>query len=231
MEPRLPCATISAGERAFRSILFPARNAVESAALPNPRAGPGEVVVKVHASGVCHTDFEVLRGNHDTSAFPVVPGHEYAGAIVEFGPEVTRLSVDGRVVVDPNVECGTCRTCRRGWAHLCEALGAYGVTWNGGFAERDLSEYDIAYLFVDGIAERIRPGQKREPGLAGDQGQRTGATSDARRQRRTRPRIRGPERPRWAAPFRQEACLKQHPFDAGLCDRADCRCPCIPRAP
>ncbi len=40
-----------------------------------------------------------------------------------------------RVVIDPNIECGQCRACRRGWAHLCEKLGAYGVTQNGGFAE------------------------------------------------------------------------------------------------
>ena len=111
---------------------------MESAALPEPRPGPGEVVVEVRASGICHTDFEVLRGNYGTSAFPLVPGHEYAGAIAEVGPEVAGLCVGERVVVDPNVECGACRACRRGWAHLCEALGAYGVTWNGGFAERSV---------------------------------------------------------------------------------------------
>ena len=97
MEPRLPCAIISTGERTLRSILFPARNAVESAALADPRPGPGKVVVEVHASGVHHTDFEVLRGNCGTSAIPVVPGHEYAGAIVELGPEVTGVSVGDRV--------------------------------------------------------------------------------------------------------------------------------------
>ncbi len=122
---------------------------MESTALPDPHPGPGEVVVEVHASGICHTDFEVLRGNYGTSAFPLVPGHEYAGAIVEFGPEVAGLCVGDRVVVDPNVECGTCRACRRGWAHLCEALGAYGVTWNGGFAERSLVRTSAVYPIGD----------------------------------------------------------------------------------
>ena len=106
--------------------------------LPDPCPGPGEVVVEVFASGICHTDIEVLRGNYGTSAFPLVPGHEYAGAIVELGSDVEGLHVGDRVVVDPNVECGACRACRRGWAHLCETLGAYGVTRNGGFAERSL---------------------------------------------------------------------------------------------
>ena len=141
----------------MRAILFPARNAVEATALPDPSPGPGDVVVEVHASGICHTDIEVLRGNYGTSAFPVVPGHEYAGAIVELGPEVEGLHVGDRVVVDPNVECGTCSACLKGWAHLCETLGAYGVTRNGGFAERGLVRasavhpigdmpYDIAAL-------------------------------------------------------------------------------------
>ncbi len=48
---------------------------------------------------------------------------------------MTNVSTGDRVAVDPNLECGTCRACRRGWAHLCENLGAYGVTTNGGFAE------------------------------------------------------------------------------------------------
>lgn len=122
----------------MRAILFPARNTVEATTLPDPCPGPGEVVMEIHASGICHTDIEVLRGNYGTSAFPLVPGHEYAGVIVELGSEVDGLQLNDRVVVDPNIECGTCSACRRGWAHLCETLGAYGVTRNGGFAERGL---------------------------------------------------------------------------------------------
>ena len=118
----------------MKAVLFPSKDAVRLADLPDPRPGPGEVAVEVRASGICHTDVEVMRGNYGTSAFPVVPGHEYAGVVAELGPGVTGLSLGDRVVVDPNIECGTCRACRRGWAHLCERLGAYGVTVNGGFA-------------------------------------------------------------------------------------------------
>ena len=102
---------------------------------PDPRPGAGEVLIEVHASGICHADIEVLRGNYGASAYPVVPGHEYAGLILEIGPEVTGFKAGDRVVVDPNLECGMCHACKRGWAHLCEALGAYGVTCDGGFAE------------------------------------------------------------------------------------------------
>jgi threonine dehydrogenase-like Zn-dependent dehydrogenase len=106
--------------------------------LPDPEAQEGEVVIAVRASGICHTDIEILHGNYGSSTFPLVPGHEYAGEVIAAGPGVDELRTGDRVVVDPNIACGTCRACRRGWAHLCEALGAYGVTRNGGFAERSV---------------------------------------------------------------------------------------------
>ncbi|WP_166418882.1 zinc-dependent alcohol dehydrogenase family protein [Cochlodiniinecator piscidefendens] len=119
----------------MKAILYPARGEVSVTTLPDPTAGNDEVIVKVAASGICHTDFEVLNANYGTSAFPLVPGHEYSGTIVEVGSDVTGVSIGDRVSIDPNIECGTCRACQRGWAHLCEKLGAYGVTQNGGFAE------------------------------------------------------------------------------------------------
>ena len=119
----------------MQAICFPSRGEVLFGQLPDPDAGKGEVVIQVKASGICHTDFEVLKANYGTSAFPVVPGHEFAGVVVNVGPDVKNVVVGDRVVVDPNIECGKCRACRKGWAHLCETLGAYGVTQNGGFAE------------------------------------------------------------------------------------------------
>ena len=122
----------------MKAISFPEKGKVAHVALDDPRAGDGEVVVDVKASGICHTDIEVLQGNYGTSAFPLVPGHEYAGVVTEIGAGVSGIGIGDRVVVDPNIECGSCRACRRGWAHLCEDLGAYGVTINGGFAERSV---------------------------------------------------------------------------------------------
>ncbi|KIN70535.1 Alcohol dehydrogenase GroES domain protein [Sulfitobacter noctilucae] len=119
----------------MKAIVFAGKNDVQFTDLPDPKPGAGEVVVQVKASGICHTDYEVLKDNYGTGAFPVVPGHEYAGVVVEVGADVTGVATGDRVAVDPNLECGTCRACARGWAHLCENLGAYGVTTNGGFAE------------------------------------------------------------------------------------------------
>lgn len=119
----------------MKAIVFTAKNEVSLKDLPDPKAGSGEVVVQVKASGICHTDYEVLKDNYGTGAFPVVPGHEYAGIVVDVGADVTGVKTGDRVAVDPNIECGSCRACARGWAHLCENLGAYGVTTHGGFAE------------------------------------------------------------------------------------------------
>ena len=119
----------------MKAVLFTAKNTVQFTDLPDPNPGPGEVVVEVKASGICHTDYEVLKDNYGTGAFPVVPGHEYAGVVVEVGSGVSTVNTGDRVAVDPNLECGTCRACKRGWAHLCERLGAYGVTTHGGFAD------------------------------------------------------------------------------------------------
>lgn len=119
----------------MKATLFTAKNVVSFTELPDPTPAFGEVLVQVKASGICHTDFEVLKDNYGTGAFPVVPGHEYAGVVVEVGDGVSHVRAGDRVVVDPNLECGHCRACLRGWAHLCENLRAYGVTTHGGFAD------------------------------------------------------------------------------------------------
>lgn len=122
----------------MKAVVFTGKNEVEFTDLPDPKPGSGEVVIEVKAAGICHTDYEVLKDNYGTGAFPVVPGHEYAGVVVEVGSDVTNVATGDRVAVDPNFECGNCRACQRGWAHLCENLGAYGVTTHGGFAELNL---------------------------------------------------------------------------------------------
>ncbi|MCV2880167.1 alcohol dehydrogenase catalytic domain-containing protein [Sedimentimonas flavescens] len=130
----------------MKALYFPRKDEVVAGDLPDPVAGEGEVVIAVRASGICHTDIDVMRANYGPSAFPVVPGHEYAGEVIEVGPGVVGLSIGDRVVVDPNIECGTCRACKRGWAHLCEHLGAYGVTVNGGFSEKSVVRASAVHL-------------------------------------------------------------------------------------
>ena len=133
----------------MQAIMFPERNTVELTDLPDPKAGPDEVLVEVRASGLCHTDVEVLRGNYGTGAYPLVPGHEYAGIVAEVGPGVDTVAVGDRVAIAPNLNCGACGACAKGWAHLCEKLGAYGVTTDGGFAELSVVNADAVHSIGD----------------------------------------------------------------------------------
>ena len=133
----------------MKALVFPTRNDVIVTEKDDPKPGAGEIAVRVRASGVCHTDLEILRGNYGENAFPLVPGHEFAGEVSAIGPEVTGFAVGDRVVADPNIECGNCRACGRGWAHLCEKLGAYGVTVDGGFAEICVIRADAAHSIGD----------------------------------------------------------------------------------
>jgi S-(hydroxymethyl)glutathione dehydrogenase/alcohol dehydrogenase len=90
--------------------------------------GPRDVVVRVGASGVCHSDLSVANG----SAFPVAPpcvlGHEGAGRVEEVGSEVTRVAPGDRVIAAFNPACGNCWFCLRDQSHLCEAAMAALLT-------------------------------------------------------------------------------------------------------
>lgn len=133
----------------MKAIVFPEKDKAILSDLPDPAAGPGQVVIEVKASGLCHTDFEVLHANYGPGSFPVVPGHEYAGVVSALGDGVTGLAVGDCVVVDPNINCGICPACARGWAHLCDRLEAYGVTRNGGFAEASVVAADAVHQIGD----------------------------------------------------------------------------------
>ncbi|MGW6445304.1 zinc-dependent alcohol dehydrogenase family protein [Lentzea sp. NPDC055074] len=107
---------------------------VEVTTVDDPKCGPREVVVDVAACGLCGTDLHILQGEF-APTLPVVPGHEFAGTIVEIGSQVNELQVGDRVAVDPSLYCHECRMCRNGKNNLCERWAAIGVTTAGGAAE------------------------------------------------------------------------------------------------
>lgn len=118
----------------MKAVTYPAKGKVAFRDLAEPEPAAGEALIRVRAAGICHTDIDVLHARYGSGAFPLVPGHEFAGEIVALGPDVTGFAIDDRVVVDPNLSCGICRSCQRGRENLCVSLGAYGVSVNGGFA-------------------------------------------------------------------------------------------------
>lgn len=101
---------------------------------PRPEPGPGEVLIRVAAAGICGSDRHMFRGEYPT-ALPVVLGHEFCGIVDALGPAATRLRVGQLVTADPNIACGHCAACREGRVNLCASLEAIGVTRDGGFAE------------------------------------------------------------------------------------------------
>jgi 2-desacetyl-2-hydroxyethyl bacteriochlorophyllide A dehydrogenase len=117
---------------------------------PVPKIGPGDLLLKVDACGVCGTDLHIFHGEHFVE-FPVIPGHEYSGEVVEVGSDVTHIQLGDRVAVDPNIVCGVCHYCRRGHIHLCEKLTALGVNIDGGFAEYSLVPAKQAYIVPDDL--------------------------------------------------------------------------------
>jgi 2-desacetyl-2-hydroxyethyl bacteriochlorophyllide A dehydrogenase len=109
--------------------------------VPDPKPAPREVVVEVQACGICATDVHIFDGDF-VSRYPLVPGHELSGVVVEVGSQVKdiagaagQLKVGDRVAVDPSVYCLDCHYCRTNRGNHCERWNAYGVTLSGGFAE------------------------------------------------------------------------------------------------
>jgi len=103
----------------------------------DPKPGVGEVLVSVKACGVCGTDIHIFRGEESRVSYPIVPGHEFSGVVVDVGSDVGYdVSVGDSVVVDPNVFCGECYYCRRGYSNYCERWEGIGVTRDGGMAEK-----------------------------------------------------------------------------------------------
>lgn len=106
---------------------------IEEVKCPDP--GPGEVVVKVRAAGICATDIKMLSGQGLPENLPTILGHEVTGEISALGPGVKGFSPGQRVAVYPIAVCGECYFCRRGRHNLCEREFGLGHGIDGGFAE------------------------------------------------------------------------------------------------
>ncbi len=103
---------------------------------PEPRAGDDEIIVKVGVCGVCHTELDEIEGRTPPLFFPMIPGHQVVGQVVEKGTGVVRLQVGDRVGVGWIFSaCGICPWCRSERENLCEQFRATGRDAHGGYAE------------------------------------------------------------------------------------------------
>ena len=123
--------------------------------VPKPIAGPGEVVVRIETSGLCHTDIHAAHGDWPVKpAPPFIPGHEGVGIVEKIGPGVTEVAVGDRVAMPwLGYACGTCEYCVSGWETLCLEQKNMGYSIDGGFAE-----YVKAYgRYVVKVPEGVDP--------------------------------------------------------------------------
>ncbi|HKW70784.1 MAG TPA: zinc-dependent alcohol dehydrogenase family protein [Candidatus Dormibacteraeota bacterium] len=120
----------------MKAVVVEEPNEVVVKDVPDPKPSAGEAVVKVEACGICGTDIHVIRGEFEPTRYPIIPGHEFCGEVVELGDGVTRLRVGDFVAVDPSLYDGTCKQCRAGRFNLCETWNGIGVgRTNGACAE------------------------------------------------------------------------------------------------
>jgi threonine dehydrogenase-like Zn-dependent dehydrogenase len=102
---------------------------------PEPRAGSGQVLIRVHAVGVCGSDLDLIAGARRPPSVPWIPGHEATGEIVATGPGVDPSRIGQRVVVEPNFPCLHCQACRSGLTSMCPDRTVVGFTVPGLLAE------------------------------------------------------------------------------------------------
>lgn len=122
--------------------------------LPVPSPGPGQALVEIVASGVCHTDLHAAEGDWPVKpTLPFTPGHEGAGVVVEIGPGVTHLKEGDRVgLAWLHSACGHCRFCLSGWETLCLEQKNSGYSVNGSFAQYAVAEADYLGRIPENIS-------------------------------------------------------------------------------
>ncbi len=111
-----------------------------------PEPGPGQVLVRVHACGVCRTDLHVVDGELTDPKLPIIPGHEIIGTVAVLGDGVEKFTEGQRVGIPwLGFSCGECRYCREGRENLCRQARYTGYQLDGGYAEYALA--DQRYCF------------------------------------------------------------------------------------
>ncbi|NMO55897.1 alcohol dehydrogenase catalytic domain-containing protein [Actinoplanes sp. TBRC 11911] len=117
-----------------------------------PEPGPGEVLVKITACGVCYTDLDVLQGHWPMARFPVVPGHEITGVVVTAGPgaswQEVGSAVGAQILGD---SCRHCDYCARGDQILCPQKRFTGIVMDGGYAEYAVLKADFVTRLPEGL--------------------------------------------------------------------------------
>jgi propanol-preferring alcohol dehydrogenase len=113
--------------------------------VPDPQPGSGQILIRVSACGVCHTDLHIAEGELTLPRLPIIPGHQAVGKVVGLGQDVTDWQIGERAGVPwLHRSCGRCAFCLRGEENLCESAEFTGLHRDGGFAEYVLADANFA---------------------------------------------------------------------------------------
>jgi propanol-preferring alcohol dehydrogenase len=139
----------------MRAMLLDApRTPLRPADVPVPRPGAGQVLLRVHACGVCRTDLHVVDGELKDPKLPLVLGHQIVGTVEDTGPGASRHALGSRVGVPwLGWTCGECRDCRSGRENLCPRARFTGYQIDGGFAERAAADERFCFPIPDGYPD------------------------------------------------------------------------------
>ncbi len=121
--------------------------------IPVPDPGPGEVLLRVSACGICRTDLHVVEGELPVRKSPVTPGHQIVGTVERCGAGVALLRGSRAGIAWLHRTCGICRFCKSGRENLCDAPEFTGWTADGGFAEYAVAPADFVYELLEGFAD------------------------------------------------------------------------------
>jgi threonine dehydrogenase-like Zn-dependent dehydrogenase len=120
--------------------------------VPRPVPGPGEVLVRVAAAGICGSDIHFYDGSNPYARYPQIFGHELSGVIEETGEGVPVRRQGERVVIEPAVPCGKCYPCRIGKFNACSDIAMIGSVRAGGFADYVLVPQQHVHVMPDGMS-------------------------------------------------------------------------------
>lgn len=129
-------------------------NPLELKEMSEPEPGPGQIKMRVHACGICHTDLHTAEGELMAPSYPLILGHQIVGEIAALGQGASRFKKEERVGVPwLHFTCGECQYCRRGEENLCEKAKFTGFDVHGGYAQYALAYEDFAYRIPEGFPD------------------------------------------------------------------------------
>jgi len=116
-------------------MVFKSKERIELEEIPHPELTPDSIIVKVMACALCGSDIRNYHSSLRGGVKSQIMGHEIAGIVVEIGEKVEGYIIGDRVAIAPDVSCGKCYYCERGWVNLCIDHRMIGTHWPGGFAQ------------------------------------------------------------------------------------------------